>query len=300
VSQLTGAHIAAPGEAAVSLLDGSVQQAGAANAMTMPAPGGGGAAMPSMQHDPGAGGTAPDAGHLGPEGKLVSDPSQATAEADLAGDAAEKAAEEKPALFTSATEDEELVDPHADRPDFGSGEEEAAADNADAEAAEEEAEDAGMVPPPPAKQRKPIDPAYITAGLMIAATLACAAVVYSQRAALMKMMPGMAQIYEKLGMAPKNPGEGLRLAQSGMRLQRIGGVETLVVKGYISNVGNAARNVPNLRLQLIDGQNQVVQEVKSAAPKSSLDPGGSVDYEMRLELPDMAKAKNVIVSWDGG
>ena len=100
-------------------------------------------------------------------------------------------------------------------------------------------------------------------------------------------------------MAPKNPGEGLRLAQSGMRLQRIGGVETLVVKGYISNISTSSRTVPGLRLQLIDAKNEVVQEVTSAAPKSSLDPGASVDYELKLELPDMGKAKSVIVSWSG-
>jgi hypothetical protein len=54
-----------------------------------------------------------------------------------------------------------------------------------------------------------------------------------------------------------------------------------------------------LRLQIVDATNAVVQEVKSAPPKPSLDPGASVDFELRLQLPEMGKAKNVIVAWDG-
>lgn len=312
VSQLSGETIAAPGDVAHSLLDGTVQQAQPGQSMLQDAATGGQPGT-SMQHDAGAGSVAhPDTlganaanaraqeggGIKGPDGKLVTDPTKAKTEAELV--AGEEGAEEKAALFTSAKDDEELVDPNADRPDFGSTEEEDAAADEDDEDEEEAAAAAAAKPPPFKPPRKPIDPAYITAGLMVVATLAVGAVVYSQRAALMKSMPGMAQIYEKLGMTPKNPGEGLRLAQSGMRLQHIGGVETLVVKGYISNIGQTARDVPNLRLQLIDATNAVVQEVKSPAPKANLDPGGSVDYEMRLELPDMTKAKNVVVAWDAG
>ena len=316
VSQLSGDQVA-PGDPARSMLDGSMQQGQAGQSM-MQAPGAGGQPGQSMMHDAGAGGAAaqstlgPNAanptaqqqagGIVGPDGKLVTDPTKAKADATLVPGEAGAEGEEKPSLFTSAKEDEELVDPNADRPDFGSTEEAAAAeeDGADEGEDEDEEEAAAATKPPPFKPSKSIDPAYITAGLMIFATLACGSVVYSQRAALMKMWPGFAALYEKTGMAPKNPGEGLRLAQSGMRLQRIGGVETLVVKGYISNIGQTARDVPNLRLQLIDATNVVVQEVKSPAPKASLDPGGSVDYEMRLELPDMAKAKNVVVAWDAG
>jgi hypothetical protein len=327
---MMGQQIAAPGEAARSLLDGSVQQGRPGESM-LHAPGGpgqpglsmmhpeaaGGVPGDSMMHDPGAaaaaaeamaaGGQAPNVtmtpitGKGAAEAQLVTDPTKAQSDADLAA-TDDKAADDKAPLWSGAKEDEELVDPNADRPDFGTTaeEEDAAADEAAHDDADEGTLAAAAGKAVPFKQRKELDPAYVTAAVMLVATIACGAVLWSQRVALMKLWPGFAAVYEKTGLAPKNPGEGLRLAQSGMRLQRIGGVETLVVKGYISNVGTGARKVPDLRLQLVDATNQVVQEVKSAAPKSNLDPGGSVDFELRLELPEMNKAKNVIVAWDAG
>ncbi len=288
-SMLDGS-IQAPGDAAVSMMDGSIQAPGQAAQSVLQAEG------PRGEH--------PDGGVMTPEQTacateeearaakadptLVTDEKKSKADPTLVTD--EKKGDGKEPLWTGAKEDEELVDPDADRPDFGGAADEEGASDAAAAARAEAFK---------FERKKPLDPAYVTAGLMAFALIACGAVVWTQRATLMQWWPGFAALYEKTGMAPKNPGDGLRLAQSGMRLQRVGGVETLVVKGYISNISQASRPVPGLRLQLTDAKNEVVQEITSAAPKTTLDAGASVDYELRLELPDMGKAKNVIVSWQG-
>ena len=105
-------------------------------------------------------------------------------------------------------------------------------------------------------------------------------------------------VYKKLGLEAKRLGQGLRIAQSGApRLLRIGGIETLVVKGYISNIDTQARPVPHIKLQLVDATGLVVQESDTAPANGTLDPGASFDYELRLELPNMAAAKSIAVNW---
>jgi hypothetical protein len=80
---------------------------------------------------------------------------------------------------------------------------------------------------------------------------------------------------------------------------RIGGIETLVVKGYVSNIDTQSRPVPHIKLQLVDATGMVLQESDTAPAKSDLAPGASIDYELRLELPNMAAAKSIAVNWAG-
>ncbi len=206
--------------------------------------------------------------------------------------------DEKP-LWSGPKDDEELVDPDADRPDFGSAEEPAEEEDEEEDDDEEDGEDEEKKKSPAVvlKPERQIDPAYITAGLMVVAVGCVAMMLWLQRDSLSRMWPGFDAIYSKLGLAEKKPGDGLRLTQSGMRLLRIGGIETLVVKGYISNIASDTINVPQIRLQLIDGKNMVVQETQTPPTQSNLAPNASIDFEVRLELPNMAAAKSVVVNW---
>jgi hypothetical protein len=83
----------------------------------------------------------------------------------------------------------------------------------------------------------------------------------------------------------------LKIAESSKRLQRIGGVETLVVRGFISNISDAPRTVPNLRLELYNEKKEVIQDSSAKAPTGLLDPNGSVEFEVRMELPQLSAAK---------
>ena len=193
-------------------------------------------------------------------------------------------------------DEDDLVDPDADRPNFGAAadeDEEAAEDEDDEDAFSSVANRAGKNPKAAKKlkERKPIDPAYVTAGVMMLAVVALGVVVYSARGVMMQMWPQIAGFYDKMGMEKPKEGEGLKLALSPMSLRRIGGVETLVVRGFISNIGEIPRAVPKLRLELYNEKKEVIQDAPGAAPTALLDPKGSVEFEIRMELPQIAAAK---------
>jgi hypothetical protein len=226
------------------------------------------------------------------------------------GAAAKGEGDDKAPLWSGAKEDEELVDPDADRPDFGTdkakpseAEDEEEEDDEDTDEEEDDDETAevagGKAKAPFAlKPERDIDPAYVTAGLMVIAMISLGSLLWMQRVQLSKMWPGFDAVYKKMGLETKRPGEGLRIAQSGApRLLRIGGIETLVVKGYISNIDTKPRDVPHIKLQLLDATGAVVQETDTTPSLPILSPGASINYELKMELPNMAAAKSVAVNW---
>ena len=203
-------------------------------------------------------------------------------------------------------DDDELVDPNADRPNFGT----AAPDEEEAEDEDEADEDgafAGAAARAGAKggkaakkkERKPIDPAYVTVAIMGLAVVSLAGMIWLGRGILMEMWPGISGFYKSVGAEAPKPGDGLKIAESSKRLQRIGGVETLVVKGFISNIGEVPKAVPNLKLELYTEKKEVIQDASIKAPVGLLDPNGSVEFEIRMELPQLSLAKGGYgVVWD--
>lgn len=194
-------------------------------------------------------------------------------------------------------EDEELVDPNADRPDFASK-------PAAAEGAEEEEDDFGDFDgdddagPKVKVKRTPrrTNMAYVSAIIMGFAVILVGTTIWFGRDMIVKMLPSMAQFYERTNI-DERPGDGLRIAPSGRRLTRIGGVETLVVKGFISNTTNLVKEVPKMSLQLINEKKEVIQSSEADAPTPMLNPGQSIEYELRLELPQLDRAKDYQVVW---
>ncbi len=193
-------------------------------------------------------------------------------------------------------DDEDLVDPDADRPNFGgAGPAEDGAEDSDEDDAF--ASVAARAGGKAAKQEKrlgaskPINPAYLMAAGMGAAVLGLALLIWMGREILMDVWPAASGFYQSVGAAPKSPGEGLKIAESAKRLQRIGGVETLVVKGFISNIGEIPRPVPKLKLQLYNQKKEVIQDADGAAPATLLDPGATVEFEVRMPLPQITAAK---------
>ncbi len=205
--------------------------------------------------------------------------------------------------------DEDLVDPDADRPDFGSAEDEDADGDDEGDDGSDEDEDAeesfesvatraGGKRGSRKKRGKPIDPAYVTAGIMGAAVISLALMVWFGRGLLMDLWPGFAGFYDSVGMEAEQPGGGLSISETGKRLVRVGGVETLVVRGFVSNVSDVAKSVPGLRLELFDQQDEVIQDVTTSTATALLDPGGTVEYELRMQLPQLDAAEGYRVVWD--
>ncbi len=302
VSQLTG-EIAAPGQAAVSLLDGTTHAVQPGQSAMAPGAVGGpgqplGAPTAGVAGAPGMTGAPQAEGHLATDAKVDGGVMTAQgrgprAEAELIAEKA-KGVAGAPAGAPGAAAvagDEELVDPDADRPNFG-------ATSEDEAAAEEEAEDDAFASvaarAKPAKRleaSKPMDPAYVTAMVMGGAILALGLLIFAGRGILMDMWPGMAGFYQKIGAQPKIVGDGLKIAESSKRLQRIGGIETLVVRGFISNISDVPQTVPNLKLELYNEKHEVIQDAGAKACAALLDPRGTCDFEVRLELPQVAAAK---------
>jgi hypothetical protein len=205
-------------------------------------------------------------------------------------------------------EDKDLVDPDADRPDFGgAGPGQAKEDDepafgvgknavhkAEEAKAKKEAFKRGQ-----REKSKPINPAYLTASMAGLAVLSIAALLWFGRDRLESMWPGIKGFYEKTGVAEARPGDGLRWAESGKRLQRIAGVETLVVRGFVSNIDKMVKPVPTMKLQLINERKESIQESETQPPSPLLNPGETVEVELRLELPQMDKAKGYRMQWAG-
>jgi hypothetical protein len=201
-------------------------------------------------------------------------------------------------------DEDELVDPDADRPNFGSADDDAEAGEDREELADEgfaqvAARAGGGKAAKPYKASKPMNPAYVTAMLMGGVVASIVAVLWFGRAEISKMLPQFQSLYDRVGVEAPRPGDGLSIAESSKRLQRIGGVETLVVQGYISNIGEIPRTVPGLRLELYNEKKEVIQAETAPAPAALLDPADSASFEIRLELPQLTLAKGgYAVVWD--
>jgi len=200
---------------------------------------------------------------------------------------------------------DDLVDPDADRPDFGSSDE---PEEENAEEAEDVGEDedafasvaarAGDNRAARKKKSKPIDPAYITAGIMGVTVLTLGLLIWFGRGMLTDMWPSVSGFYDSMGVEAEQPGDGLSIAESNKRLMRIGGIETLVLSGFVSNIGDVAKPVPGLRLELYDQRNEVIQDASTSTRTSLLDPGATVQFEFRLELPRLDEAQGYRIVWE--
>ncbi len=304
VSQM-GEDEAGPGQGAVSLLDGThhdgqAREDGGASAEggVSGGPGGGEASLNELLGEDGEGGIEDDLfenedgggedGDLegGVEGGISGGPGGGPADnGDDAGPDGEESGD--------GEEDDDLVDPDEDTPDFAalSDEDEDIDDLDDDPLADFEEEK-----PQKKKKKKKMDPAYVTAAVLSIVVLLLASLLYAGRDQLSEMWPALKGVYEALSM-DETPGEGLRLSQPQPSRMIIGGVQTLVVNGFITNLTETAQPVPNIKLMLVDENNNIVQETSSAPSASTIDPNSSIPYRIELQLP-VDSATGILVEFD--
>lgn len=232
-------------------------------------------------------------------GELKSDAAK-KAEAGASGGPGGKKAAAAAAL--GSDEEEDLVDPDADRPNFGSAADEDEGTDAkddDDGFAQVASHAGGGKAAKPVKISKPLNPAYTTAAMMAGIVASIVAVLWFGRAEISKMLPRFQSVYDKVGVEAPRPGDGLSIAESSKRLQRINGIETLVVQGYVANIGDIPRTVPGIRLDLYNEKKEVIQSEAAPAPAGLLDPGASAAFDIRLKLPQLSLAKGgYAVVWD--
>ncbi|MDG2320225.1 MAG: DUF3426 domain-containing protein [Rhodospirillaceae bacterium] len=159
-------------------------------------------------------------------------------------------------------------------------------------------EDLGKPTPDKKKPKKPLDPAYVTAAVMLIIALLFGSILFVARAQLAELWPGIKGGYEALYL-DDDQAEGLRLSQPQPARIMQAGVQTLVVTGLVTNLTDGLQTVPNLKLMLIDKDDNVVQETSAPPTAPTIDPNSTQPYriELQLQLP-VETAASLRVDWD--
>lgn len=120
--------------------------------------------------------------------------------------------------------------------------------------------------------------------------------LYAGRAEVVRAFPEAEPFYAKLGIHVDALGVGLRFNDvTSERLVR-DGTDTLVVRGFVANTTDTARDLPYLRLALFDATDALVQEMVAEPPQPTLDPGATTGFRVQLETPSAA-ARRFEVDW---
>ncbi|MBT5565291.1 MAG: DUF3426 domain-containing protein [Rhodospirillaceae bacterium] len=198
----------------------------------------------------------------------------------------------------SGDDEEDLVDPDDDRPNFGGTGKGSGEDDLDDDPlAGSKGDDAGKPDKKkPKKKSKPIDPAYVTVAVLSIIVVLVGSVLFMARDQLAEIWPGIKGVYEALNL-DDDEAEGLRLsAPQPVRIMK-GGVQTLVVSGFITNLSPEIQTVPNIKLMLVNKDNEVFQETTAPPDASSVDPNSTLPYRIELQLP-VESATSLRVDWD--
>lgn len=128
----------------------------------------------------------------------------------------------------------------------------------------------------------------------VALVLLTAAVV--GRDQIVSAVPGTLPLYQRLGL-PVTVASNLVLRE--VRASRIeeDGTPVLQVVGEIVNVGDAARDLPPLRVSLLDAERREIEFVIADPPVATLPAGGLTRFEARL-LDPPAEAQDFKVTLD--
>jgi len=185
-------------------------------------------------------------------------------------------------------------------PGAGAGDEDGLDDDPFGENGDDEfdEEDLGKPKPDKKKSKKPLGPAYVTAAVMLIIALLFGSTLFVARDQLAELWPGIKGVYEALNL-DDDEAEGLRLSQpQPVRIMQAG-AQTLVVTGLVTNLTDGLQTVPNLKLMLIDKDNNVVQETSAPPTAPTIDPNSTQPYriELQLQLP-VETAASLRVDWD--
>jgi hypothetical protein len=311
-SQL-GDKIAAPGDGSKSMIDDAARTGAAAQAPKAPAngpgaaaksrlgdkidaPGGGSESMLDDEARKGAAGsTVRDEGPIDAPGEdavsmltgqvfaAAPDPTSTRGRKTAGFDGSEESNEPDAQVYGDTPREEEAE--AARSPHLARAVDEAGAATPPAVAALDAAQGAAKAPKKRRKQRKSRMWLYLTIGLTASVVLLG--------------IVGFAVSYFGRGSDPERAAlEQLLIAQDASRVVRVGGADTLIVDGHISNNGAADQRLRPLRLELYNDRKEILQSVTTNPCATILSPGGACSYQVRIRLPDTGGAKpNFAVVW---
>jgi hypothetical protein len=128
--------------------------------------------------------------------------------------------------------------------------------------------------------------AVLAAGAVAAALLLSVGLLAATRGLVMAAFPGAAGFYGALGLAPTDGfAEGLEIRGVSSTRSWSDGEQILTVAGDLANVAERPRNLPMVRVVLVDGSDAEVQEVVVLPPGETLPVGETIRFEARISNP---------------
>ena len=108
--------------------------------------------------------------------------------------------------------------------------------------------------------------------------------------------PASAALYQRLGL-PVTMNLGLQFENVNSDRISERGISILVVEGEVVNLAGERRDVPPVRITLLDENGRPVQQESFAAEATSLEPGATSKFSARVVNPT-EKARNFSVTFD--
>jgi hypothetical protein len=163
-------------------------------------------------------------------------------------------------------------------------------------------------PPAARPEPAPIPPAGVAVGkpaprrrspllgwLLLTLLVLLAAALLVGRNEVVARFPAILPLYERLGVPVRLPaGVEFRNLTSLQRVQE--GRRQLVVSGEIANVAGEMRDVPPIRVGLLDGERREIDASRFDPPQPALEPGAVAHFEVAIDEPPAA-AESFTVSF---
>jgi hypothetical protein len=150
------------------------------------------------------------------------------------------------------------------------------------------------VPPPAPAPPAPSRLSRLAAWSVVVLLLAVIGGGWVGRERIVAAVPALARYYAGLGIAVQVP-PGLEIRQQTSERRRDGDRELLVVKGEVFNPAAEPRDVPAVRVALLDRHEAEVAFALVSAAVSRLDPGASAPFEVVIPEPP-ATAESFLVT----
>ncbi len=157
-------------------------------------------------------------------------------------------------------------------------------------------------PPPldmvPAERTDPgmVPSRRLTGWLAGALLLLLAAAAIAGRNQIASHLPAMAPVYQRLGLSLELP-LGIEFRDLGSERRLAKGLPVLVVTGEITNISGQRREVPPIRVVVLDADRRELDHGSFDPPEPALGPGDAARFEVELDAPP-PEAKDFSVSFD--
>ena len=129
-----------------------------------------------------------------------------------------------------------------------------------------------------------------------ALVLLLAAALIAGRNQIARHLPMATPVYQRLGLSLELP-LGIEFRDLGSRRRSEKGQEVLVVTGEITNISGQRREVPPIRVAVLDADRRELDHGSFDPPEPALGPGDAARFEVELDAPP-PEAKDFSVSFD--